>query len=72
MNNLCKEEGGYLYRGVFIAKVKGGFTTNIMAKPAWYRVPVDSLKSICKKVDDYLSRSDYEIVNRHLSQKAAA
>lgn len=61
LQEAIKEEAGWLYRGVFIAKQKGGFSFTVLSadnnlKGAnWFRPYPNTLKVMKSEVDNYLN-----------------
>lgn len=69
-----KEEGGYLYRGVFISKTQGGFTFYILGEHnpkggSWVRMYPDTLASMKRGVDNYLAQGA-TVANRKIQKIA--
>lgn len=60
-NETIKKDGGWLYRGVFIAKGKGGFSFTVCGayNPKggnWHRLYPNTLTIMKEKVDGFLAQ----------------
>lgn len=75
-HELIKDDYGYVYRGVMIAKQKSGFSFTVTSSSYnvkganWFRPLPDSLKNVIASIDEYLNNGAV-VKNRKIETQGA-